>query len=107
MNYSANQNLNEATYEVCIFGAASMQGTKSDVLLELHLFTILQIIKPPLKHVIYYIFLHPGHKDSVTNVSFSHDGSMVATGDMSGIIKVWRLDKMDEIWSFEGSDLEV
>lgn len=47
-----------------------------------------------------------GHKDSVTNVSFSHDGSMVATGDMSGIIKVWRLDKMDEIWSFEGSDLE-
>ena len=31
---------------------------------------------------------------------------MVATGDMSGIIKVWKLDKMEEIWSFEGSDLE-
>ena len=60
-----------------------------------------------MHHVYFYLCYIPGHKDSVTCVSFSHDGTMVASGDMSGIIKVWKLDKMDEIWSFEGSDLEV
>ena len=29
-----------------------------------------------------------GHSDSVVCVAFNHDGSMVATGDMAGMIKV-------------------
>ena len=29
-----------------------------------------------------------GHSDSVVCVAFNHDGSMVATGDMAGLIKV-------------------
>ena len=48
-----------------------------------------------------------GHKDSVTCASFSHDSSMVASGDMSGEIKVWKVDTQAEIWSFEVGDLEV
>ncbi|TDG96283.1 hypothetical protein EPR50_G00238630 [Perca flavescens] len=47
-----------------------------------------------------------GHKDSVTCALFSHDSSMVATGDMSGVIKVWKVDTKEEIWSFEVGDLE-
>ncbi|XP_022079230.1 angio-associated migratory cell protein-like [Acanthaster planci] len=47
-----------------------------------------------------------GHKDSVTCVGFSYDGSLVVSGDMSGLIKVWKVDTQEEIWSFECSDLE-
>uniref|UniRef100_A0A672G4F0 Angio-associated migratory cell protein n=1 Tax=Salarias fasciatus TaxID=181472 RepID=A0A672G4F0_SALFA len=47
-----------------------------------------------------------GHKDSVTCAVFSHDSTMVATGDMSGLIKVWKVEAKEEIWSFEVGDLE-
>ncbi|XP_077997578.1 angio-associated migratory cell protein-like [Glandiceps talaboti] len=52
------------------------------------------------------LFECTGHKDSVTCVGFSHDSSMVATGDMGGVIKVWNIASRQEIWSFECSDLE-
>lgn len=48
-----------------------------------------------------------GHKDSVTCAVFSHDSSLVASGDMSGLIKVWKVETKEEIWSFEVGDLEV
>lgn len=38
---------------------------------------------------------------------FSHDSSLVATADMSGLIKVWKVESKEEIWSFEVGDLEV
>ncbi|XP_066467750.1 angio-associated migratory cell protein [Tiliqua scincoides] len=52
------------------------------------------------------LFECSGHKDSVTCAGFSHDSTFVATGDMSGLIKVWRVDAKEEIWSFEVADLE-
>lgn len=52
-------------------------------------------------------FVSIGHKDSVTCALFSHDSSMVATGDMSGLIKVWKVETKEEVWSFEVGDLEV
>lgn len=48
-----------------------------------------------------------GHKDSVTCAGFSHDSTLVATGDMSGLLKVWQVDTKEEVWSFEAGDLEV
>lgn len=48
-----------------------------------------------------------GHKDSVTCAMFSHDSSLVASGDLSGVIKVWKVETKEEIWSFEVGDLEV
>ncbi|XP_071823388.1 angio-associated migratory cell protein-like isoform X2 [Apostichopus japonicus] len=47
-----------------------------------------------------------GHKDSVTCVGFNREGTLAASGDMSGIIKVWKVESKEELWSFEGSDLE-
>ncbi|XP_061122888.1 angio-associated migratory cell protein [Syngnathus typhle] len=47
-----------------------------------------------------------GHKDSVTSAVFSHDSTLVASGDMSGLIKVWKVETKEEIWSFEVGDLE-
>ncbi|XP_053707431.1 angio-associated migratory cell protein isoform X1 [Synchiropus splendidus] len=47
-----------------------------------------------------------GHKDSVTCATFSHDSALVASGDMSGLIKVWKVETKEEIWSFEVGDLE-
>ncbi|XP_039612357.1 angio-associated migratory cell protein [Polypterus senegalus] len=47
-----------------------------------------------------------GHKDSVTCSSFSYDSLLVATGDLSGLIKVWKVETKEEIWSFEVGDLE-
>ncbi|KAK3557257.1 hypothetical protein QTP70_026079 [Hemibagrus guttatus] len=52
------------------------------------------------------VFECTGHKDSVTCAAFSHDSKLVATGDMSGLIKVWKIDAKEEIWSFEVGDLE-
>lgn len=52
------------------------------------------------------LFECTGHKDSVTCAVFSHDSSLVATGDMSGMIKVWKVETKEEIWSFEVGDLE-
>ncbi|KAJ3584549.1 hypothetical protein NHX12_015044 [Muraenolepis orangiensis] len=52
------------------------------------------------------LFECSGHKDSVTCVAFSHDSSLVASGDMSGLIKVWEVEAKKEVWSFEVSDLE-
>lgn len=48
-----------------------------------------------------------GHKDSVTCAAFSHDSKLVASGDMSGLIKVWKVEAKEAIWSFEVGDLEV
>ncbi|EDV26425.1 uncharacterized protein TRIADDRAFT_54401 [Trichoplax adhaerens] len=47
-----------------------------------------------------------GHKDSVTCVSFSSNSKYFATGDMSGIVKVWEVEKKQEIFSAECSDIE-
>lgn len=52
-------------------------------------------------------FLFAGHKDSVTCAGFCHDSTLVATGDMSGLLKVWQVDTKEEVWSFEAGDLEV
>ena len=43
-----------------------------------------------------------GHADSVTNVGFSHDGEMIATGGMDGKVRVWkRIGKEDfRKWTF-------
>ena len=55
-----------------------------------------------------FAILFAGHKDSVSNVAFSHDGSYLATGDLSGFLQVWQLTVGRVIWSGEAdSDLEV
>jgi len=43
----------------------------------------------------------------VTCVGFSHDSVYVATADLSGLIKVWKVETKEEIFSFESSDAEV
>ncbi|KAF6017019.1 AAMP [Bugula neritina] len=66
------------------------------------------------KEPVFCIKLHPvnhslvatGHKDSVTQVSFSADGTYLATGDMSGLIQVWNIATKETVWSFEVADLE-
>ncbi|XP_066520983.1 angio-associated migratory cell protein [Hoplias malabaricus] len=52
------------------------------------------------------LFECTGHKDSVTCAGFSHDSKLVVSGDMSGLIKVWKIETKEEIWSFEVGDLE-
>lgn len=47
-----------------------------------------------------------GHKDSVTQVKFSHDDKYLVTGDMSGILQVWDVIEKKLIWCYEGSVLE-
>ena len=43
----------------------------------------------------------------MTCIAFCHDSSLLATGDMSGLVKVWNMETRQEVWSFEVSDLEV
>lgn len=67
------------------------------------------IVSKPVWWLIYYlsVFDSIGHKDSVTCAMFSNDSSLVATADMSGLIKVWKVESKEELWSFEVGDLEV
>jgi len=52
------------------------------------------------------LFKCTGHTDTVASVGFSFDGSLVATSDMAGLIKVWKTDTGSELWSFEVSEIE-
>ena len=61
----------------------------------------------PVKTLFIFKFVLSGHKDSVTCTGFSHDGVYVATADLSGLIKVWKVETKAEVWSFECSDIEV
>lgn len=47
-----------------------------------------------------------GHKDTVTEASFSYDDKYVATGDMSGFIQIWNVVEKTSVWELEDSDLE-
>nr|XP_039268180.1 angio-associated migratory cell protein-like [Styela clava] len=52
------------------------------------------------------LFTCVDHKDSVTCAQFNADSSLLATGDMSGVIQVWSIASKSSIWKFETSDLE-
>lgn len=45
-----------------------------------------------------------GHQDSVIFADFNHDDSYIATGDMSGIIQVWKMSNKERIWDFNTGD---
>ncbi|OAD54328.1 Angio-associated migratory cell protein [Eufriesea mexicana] len=44
------------------------------------------------------------HKDSIIFSAFNHDETYAATGDMSGIIQVWRLVDKIKIWDYNMGD---
>jgi WD40 repeat protein len=51
-------------------------------------------------------------KDSVVQAQFSHDGTYLAAADLSGVIKVWKLNgditaNKEIVWEFETSDISV
>lgn len=52
------------------------------------------------------LFTCLGHKESIVAISFSSDGSLLATGDLNGIVKVWRVDTGLEEWSFEVEEIQ-
>lgn len=45
-----------------------------------------------------------GHKDSIIFSAFNHDESYLSTGDMSGMIQVWRLVDKTKIWDYNMGD---
>lgn len=47
-----------------------------------------------------------GHKDSVTQVGFNYDGTLVVSADMGGLIQVWNISDQKLLWCTEGEDLE-
>jgi len=46
-------------------------------------------------------------QDSVAYVQFNNDGSYVATGDMSGVIQVWKIASKLQVWETHVGDLTV
>lgn len=48
-----------------------------------------------------------GHEDSVIFAGFNFDNSYVATGDMSGNIKVWKLKDKSTVWDYCMGDATV
>ena len=48
-----------------------------------------------------------GHNESVTNVKFNKDSSLLATGDMSGLLQVWNVAKGELFWDFEVDQIQV
>lgn len=48
-----------------------------------------------------------GHKDSIIFSEFNYDESYLATGDMSGMIQVWRVADKARIWEYNMGDATV
>lgn len=46
-----------------------------------------------------------GHKDSVTEVGFNHDDTLVVTADMAGLTQVWDWRERRLTWCNEGDDM--
>lgn len=48
-------------------------------------------------------------QDSVSTVSFNYDGTYVATGDMSGLVQVWKVATRALVWNsgYSIGDLSV
>ncbi|KAL2715846.1 angio-associated migratory cell protein [Vespula squamosa] len=45
-----------------------------------------------------------GHKDSVIFAEFNFDETYLATGDMSGVIQLWRLNDKSSVWNYNMGD---
>lgn len=45
---------------------------------------------------------HTGHADSVSSLSFSIDGQLIASGSFDGVVKVWDIAKGDLKCTLEG-----
>ena len=43
----------------------------------------------------------------MTCVQFNYDGSYVATGDMSGVVQVWKIASKLQVWETHVADLTV
>ena len=48
-----------------------------------------------------------GHKDSIVQVHFSSDGSLLASADMSGLIQVWKSPDFKKEWDVEFDEITV
>lgn len=48
-----------------------------------------------------------GHKDSVIFAEFNFDETYLATGDMSGVIQVWKLNDKSSVWNYNMGDATV
>ena len=46
-------------------------------------------------------------QDSVIHLCFSHDGTLLATGDYAGYIQVWEVASSKKVWEFEVGELSV
>ncbi|PSN48041.1 Angio-associated migratory cell protein [Blattella germanica] len=47
-----------------------------------------------------------GHNDTVVDVGFSYDGTYVATGDMGGTVRVWKIANKSLVWEGNVDNLE-
>lgn len=45
------------------------------------------------------LFVCDGHKDSVDFAEFNKDGTLVACGDVDGVIRVWSVARKELVWS--------
>ncbi|XP_035738031.1 angio-associated migratory cell protein-like [Vespa mandarinia] len=45
-----------------------------------------------------------GHKDSVIFAEFNFDETYLATGDMSGVIQLWKLSNKSSVWNYNMGD---
>ena len=48
-----------------------------------------------------------GHTDSVASIGFNHDGTLVATGGLEGVVKVWKVDTGELVQSLEGPGEDI
>lgn len=53
------------------------------------------------------LFECTGHTDSVTFADFNYDDSYLATGDMNGIVQIWKINDKQCVWNFDMGDMSV
>lgn len=53
------------------------------------------------------MFVFHTRQDSVTHVGFSFDVTYVATGDMAGLIQVWKPSEPEPVWNEKIDELQA
>lgn len=48
-----------------------------------------------------------GHKESIVAVGFNHDGSLLASADMNGVVKIWNSETGSCLLDLEGPSSEI
>lgn len=54
-----------------------------------------------------FLSMYVGHSESVVSVDFNCNGTLLATGDMNGVVIIWKVENGEKIHEVQASEIQV